>query len=96
LVSWETISFYAVPQLNKEEIIFTFGRGKLWEGEARYAYTALNGCFMCRKEARGSVAGWGIMLAARRLWVWFSMRSLDFSFDLILPAALWPWGRLSL
>jgi hypothetical protein len=36
------------------------------------------------------------MLLAGRSRVWFPMRSLDFSIDLILPAALWYWDRLSL
>jgi hypothetical protein len=39
--------------------------------------------------ARGSVVGWGPMLKARRSQVWLTM-SLDFSFNLILPATLWP------
>jgi hypothetical protein len=38
---------------------------------------------------------WGIMLQAGRSPVRFLM-SLALSMDLILPVALWPYGRLSL
>jgi hypothetical protein len=42
--------------------------------------------------ARGSVVGLGIVVHGGRSRVRFPMRSLDFSVDLILSGALWPWG----
>jgi hypothetical protein len=40
--------------------------------------------------------GWGTVLHAGKLRVWFLMVSLEFFVDIILPVALWPWGWLSL
>jgi hypothetical protein len=51
------------------------------------------------KRAGGARVGpvsWGTALQAGRSQVLFSMVSLESFFDIILPAALWPWGWLSL
>jgi hypothetical protein len=54
-------------------------------------------CFLfCEIRAHDSIVSWGTMRQARRSRVAFPMRSLDFSVDLTLRAALWPWGRLGL
>jgi hypothetical protein len=46
--------------------------------------------------ARGSAVGWGTALQVGRSWVRFPMVSMEFFIYIISPAALWPWGWLSL
>ena len=47
-------------------------------------------------RARGGAVGLGTVLQAGRSWVRFPMVPLEFLMDIILQAALWPWGLLSL
>jgi len=52
--------------------------------------------YMKFSGARGGAVGWGTTLHAGRSRVRFPMVSLEFFIDINLPAALWPWGWLSL
>jgi hypothetical protein len=48
------------------------------------------------RHAAGSAVGWGTTLQVGRSRVRFPMVSLEFFTGIILPAAVWPWGWLSL
>jgi len=43
----------------------------------------------------GGVVDWGTVLQVGNQRVWFPLWSLEFFIDVVLPAAPWPWGRLS-
>jgi hypothetical protein len=58
---------------------------------AAYLYVRYNFYGACRSAVR-----WGTTLQDGRSQVRILMVSLEFFDNLILPAALWPWGRLSL
>jgi len=52
--------------------------------------------YLCICGPRGGAVGWGTALQVGKSRVWIPMASLYFFFDIILPTALWPWGRPSL
>jgi hypothetical protein len=51
---------------------------------------------MGTRGACGGAVGRGTALQAGRYRVRFLMGSLEFFIDIIIPAKLWPWGRLGL
>jgi hypothetical protein len=63
---------------------------KILAGDARSPAKILD------EGARGSAVAWGTVQQLERSRVRFPMVSLEFFFNMILPAALWPLGWLSL
>jgi hypothetical protein len=53
--------------------------------------SAINGFW-----ARGGAVGWGTALQAGISQFRLQIVSLEFFIDIILPEALWPWGRLNI
>jgi len=51
--------------------------------------------YMFYTEVRGGVVGWETALQAGSSRIRFPIGSVRFFIDLILPAALWSWVRLS-
>jgi hypothetical protein len=74
------------------QVKFTLCQGLRPRGEVEVYLSLFNlGTSWGRRHS-----GWGIALQTGRSRDWFPMVSLVFFIDIILPAALWPWGWLSL
>jgi hypothetical protein len=87
--------YHLVPRLGMGGVMFTFpvhlhgGLGNILSLGNHVL------CVICTAESYRSKrwhSGWGTALQTRRSWDRFPMLSLEFAIEIILPAALWPWG----
>jgi hypothetical protein len=79
-----------------EDMTLFYGTAYLRSMNTLECFQFLGYFWLLSKDSGGSEVGWNTMLQAGRSRVQIPIRSLHFSIDLIFPAALWPWDRLSL
>jgi hypothetical protein len=87
-------------------LLFTFSHRFNWAESSAYSsseefprvISKLKFATVYTKAIKGLrwAVGWGTALQAGRSQVRFPMESLEFLIDIILPAALRPWGGISL
>jgi len=97
LTDWRTVSVWGTFVLRGRWQANVRERGVKIHRRRWYLAPAWNlGWYIHYMGALGSAVGWGTTLQVWRSRVWFPMVWLGFFIDIILPAALWPWGWLSL
>jgi hypothetical protein len=93
---WWGSSIKGTSHWDTDKLISFGGPSSIYIPEATSSTRTYLSVYLCTNGARGSVVGWGTMPQGGPSRVRFPIKLLDFSIDLILPASLWPWGRLSL